>query len=144
MVRGARHRRAFASVGGPLLATAALSAGVAFAFVVPALANHTPAHTAAVKGLNATSNAAGLGDVASAPSLPAVIGQIIKAALTISGVVFLVLIVYAGFRWMTAQGNTDEIEKAKKTIQAAVIGIVLAAAAFAITNFVIGALAGVK
>lgn len=64
------------------------------------------------------------------------IGTIIKSALTITGLIFLILMVYGGFLWMTGRGEEEQISKAKKTISAAVIGIIIVAGSYAITVFV--------
>lgn len=60
----------------------------------------------------------------------------IKVALTTIGSVFLALVVYAGYNLLTAGGEEDKVEKAKKTIQAAVIGLTITLAAYSITYFV--------
>lgn len=73
----------------------------------------------------------------SANSLAGIIGLIIKALLGLLGVIFLVLIVYAGFLWMTAQGDEDKVTKAKETIQRAVIGLVITIGAYAISAWVV-------
>lgn len=65
-----------------------------------------------------------------------VVAGIINVSLGLLGIVFVVLLVYAGFLWMTANGNEDNIAKAKKTIFAAILGLVLILSAFAITQFV--------
>lgn len=69
-----------------------------------------------------------------------VIGSIISALLGFLGIIFLLIIIYAGFLWMTAGGNTDQIAKAKKWLINGVIGLIILLAAYAIVNFVIGAL----
>jgi len=63
-------------------------------------------------------------------------GQIIGAILSFIGVIFLVLIIYAGILWMTASGNDQQVDKAKKLIIAAIIGLVIILAAYAITAFI--------
>ncbi len=63
-------------------------------------------------------------------------GQFIQAALLLVGTVFLGLMIYGGFTWMTAKGAEDKITKAKETVVAAAIGIVIILAAYAATNFV--------
>jgi hypothetical protein len=63
-------------------------------------------------------------------------GTFIKASLALVGTVFLGLMVYGGFLWMTARGAEDQITKSKETIVAAMIGIAIILAAYAITNFV--------
>ncbi|OGY51723.1 MAG: hypothetical protein A3J59_03580 [Candidatus Buchananbacteria bacterium RIFCSPHIGHO2_02_FULL_56_16] len=65
------------------------------------------------------------------------IADIIKLVLSILGIILIVLIIYAGFLWMTAAGNEDKISKAKKTIAAAVIGLAIVLSAYLITAFVI-------
>src|SRR3990167_3015834 len=54
-----------------------------------------------------------------------IIGRAIKGGLVAVGVIFFVLMVYAGITWMTARGEEGQVEKAQKTIVAATVGIVL-------------------
>lgn len=68
------------------------------------------------------------------------IGTVIKAALSFVGVIFLVLMVYAGYLWMTASGAEEQIEKARKIITAAIIGLIITVGAYSITNFVVPAI----
>jgi len=78
-----------------------------------------------------------LGRNGSAPKTPqALAGQIIGVVLSFLGIVFFVLMIVAGWRWMMAQGNEAEIEKAKQTMIAAVIGLIIVLAAYAITAFI--------
>ncbi|OGY51858.1 MAG: hypothetical protein A3J59_04860 [Candidatus Buchananbacteria bacterium RIFCSPHIGHO2_02_FULL_56_16] len=72
--------------------------------------------------------------------LSIVVAQIIQVVLGLLGVIFIVLIIYAGFNWMTSAGNEDRIGKSKKTIAAAVIGLVIVLAAYLITAFVLSQL----
>ena len=53
------------------------------------------------------------------------------------GVIFLVLLIYAGFRWMTAGGNEEAIKDAKQMLLNAVIGLVIVLAGYAITTYVL-------
>lgn len=77
---------------------------------------------------------AGLG-AAQDPRLIA--ANIIRSVLQVLGILFLILTVYAGFLWMTAGGNEDQVKKAKSLLFQAVIGLVIILAAYAITQFVI-------
>jgi len=70
-------------------------------------------------------------------SLPEVISLIIKVLLSFLGVIFVILIIYAGFLWLTSAGSEDKISKAKKIMTAAVIGLAIVLAAYTITFFVI-------
>lgn len=69
-----------------------------------------------------------------------IVGTIIRSLLGLLGTVFLVLLVYAGYTWMTAGGNEEEVSKAKKLIAQAIIGLAIVLAAYGITAFVIDAL----
>jgi len=73
-------------------------------------------------------------------SLGETVSEIIKVALGFLGIVFLLLTIYAGFTWMLAAGNEDKISTAKKTLVAAVIGLAIVLASYAITRFVIDGL----
>ncbi len=75
--------------------------------------------------------------------LPEIVGSIINVALGFLGIVFLVLLLYAGFLWMTAQGDGKKVDKARDMITQAVIGLVIIVAAFAISNFVLSSLVNV-
>lgn len=68
--------------------------------------------------------------------------DIINFLLGLVGIIFLILVIYAGFLWMTAGGNEDQVSKAKKLIINSVIGIVIIVAAYAFTNFVLRAILG--
>jgi uncharacterized membrane protein len=65
------------------------------------------------------------------------IADVIRIILGFLGIIFLILILYAGFMWMTSAGNEEKISNAKKTMVAAVIGAAIVLAAYAITYFVI-------
>ena len=70
------------------------------------------------------------------------ISLIITTALEFVGVIFLVLAIYGGYIWMIARGNEEEVTKAKNILTAAVIGLVVVIAAYAISWYVINALGG--
>ena len=72
-----------------------------------------------------------------------IIGGVIKGFLGLLGIIFLVLMVYAGYLWMTAQGNEEQVTKAKKMITNSIIGIIIIMAAYAITQFVVNAVSTV-
>jgi hypothetical protein len=89
-------------------------------------------------GLEATAQKTGHQEmeVFNSGGLPGAIGFIIGIILSFTGVIFLLLTIYSGFLWMTAAGNQEQINKAKKIITAAVIGIIIVGAAYAITAFI--------
>lgn len=63
-------------------------------------------------------------------------GQIIGIVLSFIGVIFLILMIYAGIMWMTAAGNDQQVTKAKDLMINAVIGLIIVFAAYAITAYV--------
>jgi len=69
-----------------------------------------------------------------------IIGAVIQAFLSILGIIFLILMIYAGYSWMTARGDEQKVTKAKETITAAIIGLVIVIGAYALTFFVISKL----
>jgi len=73
-----------------------------------------------------------------------IIGGVINAFLGILGVIFLVLIVYAGYIWMIARGDEAKVEKSKNTIINSTIGLVIVLAAYAISYFVLSKILAVS
>ena len=69
-------------------------------------------------------------------SAPRIVGLIIRAFTSILGVIFVILMVIAGFTWMTSSGNEEKIKKATATIKAATIGLILTLSAWAIWKFI--------
>lgn len=65
----------------------------------------------------------------------AIAGAVAGAALSVLGVVFLILIVLAGIKWMMAQGNQDKTVEAKNSIIHALIGLVIVVAAYSIVQY---------
>lgn len=72
-----------------------------------------------------------------ASDLPTLIGAIISVLLGVLGIVFVILIIYAGINYMTASGDTDKVKKSKTMLIQAVIGIIIIVAAYSIAQFVI-------
>lgn len=75
-------------------------------------------------------------------SLPEIVGNLVNVFLGILGLILFLLVLYSGFLWMTAGGNTERVDKAKKYLINAVIGLVITVAAYAISGFVVEQIAG--
>ena len=73
-------------------------------------------------------------------SFAEIIGTVVQTAAAFLGIIFTVLLVYAGFRWMTARGEEEKVKKAQDTIRASIIGLVIVIAAYSISYFVLQAL----
>lgn len=64
--------------------------------------------------------------------------NIIGIVLGIIGYIAFFFIIYGGFQFLTGGSNPGQIEKARKTILNAVIGLVIALSAVALVNLVFG------
>jgi hypothetical protein len=62
--------------------------------------------------------------------------RIIGVLLGLLGIIFLVLILYAGYLWMTAGGDEQKVTKAKELIWRAVIGLIIILSASTISFFI--------
>jgi len=110
----------------------------------PALAQTTPVLDQSVKTEQDTQNQAFIDASGLKPVLPnVIISYAIKLVLSFLGLIFFILILYAGFMWMTSAGNEEKISKAKKIMASAFIGLVIVLSAYAITIFVLDKILGI-
>ena len=65
------------------------------------------------------------------------IAGIINVVLTFLGIIATVIVLIGGFKWMTSQGNADQVDSAKKTLGAGVIGLAIVVSAYAISSFIL-------
>ena len=49
--------------------------------------------------------------------------RIINGLLSLVGLVFIIIIILGGFKWMTSQGNSTKVDEAKNLIKNGIIGI---------------------
>ena len=68
--------------------------------------------------------------------IPDIISRIIKIILGLVGTVSLIVFIYAGFLWITAQGKPDQINKGRQAMLWAVVGIVVVFSSYAILRYV--------
>ncbi|MFA5318647.1 MAG: pilin [Patescibacteria group bacterium] len=66
--------------------------------------------------------------------------EVINVILGFLGIVAVIIILAGGFKWMTAGGNQDKVDEAKKLMAAGAIGLVIVLAAFGIARFLISSL----
>ena len=91
----------------------------------------------ALKYLEVTAKAAGFPEP---KTVGEIIGALIGTVLSFLGIIFLILVLYGGFVWMTSMGNEYKVQKAKDILTQAVIGVIIVVSAYAITFFVFSAL----
>lgn len=65
-----------------------------------------------------------------------IVVKVINVALSLLGVIFLVLLVLAGFKYMLSEGNEAKTKEAISHIKSAVIGLVIVLASWAIVRYV--------
>ncbi len=66
-----------------------------------------------------------------------IVGNIIQVFLGLLGVIFMVLLTYGGFLWLTSRGEEDKIKSAQNLIVNAIIGTLIVIAAYSITYYVL-------
>lgn len=64
--------------------------------------------------------------------------NIVDIGLSVVGIIAVFFILYGGFQFLTGGSNPGQVEKARKTILNAVIGLVISLGAVAIVNLVFG------
>jgi hypothetical protein len=65
------------------------------------------------------------------------VNGIVNLMLYIIGVLSVIVIVFAGIRYVTSTGDSSRVKGAKDTLTYAVIGLIVAILAYAIVNFVL-------
>ena len=104
-------------------------------FVAPeALADDTAAETIR-SGIETTGEG-----LFSTSSISTIVGNLIAAMLALTGIIFLVIMVYAGMLYMTAAGEEGKVKKAKSMLTTSVIGILIVVTAYAVTTYLVQAL----
>lgn len=115
---------------------------IAFTNVSIAGPLQTPEKVTGSDSMEKFANSAGFykGTDSNGTLLGATIATIIKGFLSLLAIIFIILMLYAGFNWMTAGGDEQKVTQAKETIQKAIIGLIIIISAYTITAFVFKAL----
>jgi hypothetical protein len=90
-------------------------------------------------GLNYAANL-GLASTDQDPRVMAV--NVVKFLMTFLGIIAVTVILLGGFKWMTASGNDDKVQEAKKLIMAGIIGLIIILSAYAIVQYIISTTTG--
>lgn len=69
--------------------------------------------------------------------LTTIVGNVINILLTLIGIVCIILIVFGGFKYMTASGKEDAMKDAKGIMIGAIIGLIIVFIAWAASTFII-------
>ena len=70
------------------------------------------------------------------------IGQIIKGILGLSGSIALLMFVYGGVVYLTAQGENERIQRAKNTLTWATVGLAVIFGSYAFLTYLFAGLIG--
>ncbi len=126
--------------------------GIVAAFVFALVAVFTPVAPSANAasdcgsasgGINAGVNCANPG-----PSVPQNLFQgsnnvfttVVNVLLFIIGAISVIMLIYGGIRYTLSGGNSANVTAAKNTIMYAIIGLIVAFLAFAVVNWLLGAI----
>lgn len=75
-------------------------------------------------------------DIGPKQTVESKISLVINVALSIVGLLFLGMAMYAGMRWLTARGNEENVTKARDALEGAIIGMVIIAVSYAISSMI--------
>lgn len=89
-------------------------------FTAHAQAPQTEAWTA-----NCTTTIGGVGDVATLQGLECVFGNILRVTIPLLGIAAFIILISGGIQYMTSAGDPKQTQKARGTITAAIIGLVV-------------------
>lgn len=68
----------------------------------------------------------------------ALFSNVLNTAYLWAGIICVIIIIVAGYIYVTANGNPTQIKRGKDAITGAIVGLVVVLLAFVITQFVIG------
>lgn len=72
-----------------------------------------------------------------ADNLGAIIGAVVTFLLIIVAIVALFFLIYGGLKWVTSGGDKGKVDEARKTVIAAIVGLIIAFLAFFILSVVL-------
>lgn len=85
----------------------------------------------------------GFEDLATKVTIPAFVSAAITLALVIAAIIFFFMLVIGGIKWIMSGGDKAQTEGARNQITAALVGLVIVFAAWAIAQL-IGTFFGIK
>ena len=121
-------------------------ASITAAFALVAAALFVPVLPASAATCDTNSGATGGVGCAQGTNVPTTLfGQgsifttIVNVLLFVIGALSVIMLIWGGIRYTTSGGNSSNVTSAKNTIMYAIIGLVIAFLAYAIVNWVLGA-----
>jgi hypothetical protein len=117
------------------LAAITLLVGVVALYSHPALA--ASAKDEICSGIGAASGGGGCANPKDSPTINSVISTVINILSAFVGIIAVIMIIFAGFKYVTSGGDSGKISSAKNTLTYAVVGIVVAGVSQLIVRFVV-------
>lgn len=77
-----------------------------------------------------------VGDVATIKGFEAIFNNVVYIALGLAGLTLLIMLFMGGFQMLTAGGEAPKVDQARKTLTAAIAGLVLVVMAYFIISFI--------
>ena len=69
-------------------------------------------------------------------TLANILGAIIFWFMTLLGLIFLGFMIFAGYLWLTARGNKEQVDKAHQILTQSIVGMAIILGAAAITSLI--------
>jgi hypothetical protein len=92
-------------------------------------------------GLETAGSSSNLANLAISSKTPiGLMAEIVGIGLSFIGIIFFLIMMYAGLKWMTALGASEKAEKSKEMLQNAAVGLIIVFSAYAIARFAFTAL----
>lgn len=113
-----------------------LGLGTTFAFAAAPSA-YADAKSEICSGVGAATGSTGCKPPEKSPTIDGLIKTIVNVLSWVVGVLAVIMIIYAGFQYVTSGGDSGKISNAKNTLIYAIIGIVIVAFSQAIVLFVL-------
>lgn len=73
-------------------------------------------------------------------TLTNIVGNVINGFLNLLAIIFLIIIIMDGYKYMTARGDEDKVKIAIAGIRRGIIGLIIILSAWGITYFVVNTL----
>ncbi|MBI4407325.1 MAG: hypothetical protein HY565_02380 [Candidatus Kerfeldbacteria bacterium] len=108
-----------------------LSSAVTLTLPLVTLADYTPQAVVFDPNSNVERNS-GLGNATPGD----VAAGVINWVLGLLSLIAISLVIYAGFLWLTARGNEEQVTKAKNILEGAIIGVLIILASYGATQYV--------
>lgn len=117
-----------------ILTTILIFSILIYGFPLPAQAQTSVWHGVCTGKGSVSSSGVSRTDVATIQGIQCLIANVLSVTLTLIGLSGFIMLIVASFRWMLSGSNSQEVEKAGKTMTFAVVGLLVALSSFIILN----------